>query len=104
MVVAIPVKLGYTVVGEGCDESTTEGSITRPDGRRADQSGAGGAGDERAGWGGSAGTGVGGGCGRKLVHRGGAAGRAPLGGRGRRAGGAVQPGGTRGGRAAPRGR
>src|SRR4051794_13544781 len=104
MVVAIPVKLRYTVVGEAWDEPTTEGSVARPDRRRADESGAGGSGDECAGWGGSAGAGVGGGCGRLLVHRGGAAGRAPLGGRGRRVGGAVQPGGTRGGRAAPRGR
>jgi hypothetical protein len=35
VVVAIPVKLGYTVVGEGWDEPTTEGSVAHPDGHRA---------------------------------------------------------------------
>src|SRR3954465_11443427 len=107
--VAIPVKLGYTVVGEACDEPTTERPAARPDGSGAVQSRAAGAGDERAGRGGGPGPGAPGGGGGPgpgapgggrwlLVHRGGAARRAPLGRRGRRAGGPVQSGGAGGGR------
>src|SRR5215218_3539509 len=101
VVVAIPVTLGYTVVGEACHEPTTEGSVARPDGGRARKSGAVGTSDERAGRGGGAGAGVGSGGGRVFVYRGGAAGWPSLGGRRRGAGGAVQSGGAGGGRAAP---
>jgi hypothetical protein len=33
VVVAIPVKPEYTVVGKSCDEPTTEGSVAYPDQR-----------------------------------------------------------------------
>src|SRR5581483_432197 len=76
--VAIPVTLGHTVVGEAGDERT---------GRRRD-----------------AGARTPGGGRWLLVHRGGAAGGASLGRCGRRAGGPVQAGGAGGGRATARGR
>src|SRR3954470_10586973 len=104
MAVAIPVKLGYTVVREAWDEPTTEGSVAGPDRQRTVEPGGAWACDERAGRGGGAGAGVGGGGRRVLVHRGSAPGGASLGRRDRGVGGAVQSGGAGGGRAAPRGR
>src|SRR6478735_10308000 len=85
-VVAIPVKLGYTVVREAWDEPTTERPVARPDGGRACEPGAVGAGDECTGRDRRPGAGAAGGRGWMFVHRGGAAGRAPLGRRGRGAG------------------
>src|SRR5829696_8589751 len=70
VMVAIPVKSRYTVVREACDEPTTEGSVARPDGRRAVQARGVGACDECAGRAGDAGTGAAGGGRWPLVYRG----------------------------------
>src|SRR5215207_6782560 len=98
--VAIPVKSRYTVVREACDEPTTEGSVARPDGRRAVQARGVGACDECAGRAGDAGTGAAGGGRWLLVYRGRQAGGSAFGRRGRGARGPVQSGRTGGRRAA----
>src|SRR3954462_474353 len=104
MVVAIMVKLQYTVIREAYDEPTAEGSVARPDGQRAGKSRTVGACDERARGARSAGAGAARGGRGRFISRGGAACGASPGGCGRELGSQVQSRGVSSHRAPPWGR